>query len=97
MGSYLTDRIYKKGNVNETNCSGASLIMGVPRGSILGPLFFLIYIGDLPHLTGDLCEIMLLADGTSLILKIDRRATGLDGVSGSIPEGYWITQQITYF
>ena len=61
--SFLGDR--KQRTVLNGQCSNwGDILAGVPQGSILGPLFFLVYINDL---TADLkCNIKLFADDTSL-------------------------------
>ena len=73
--SYLQER---KQYVRVGNMSSISTEtrMGVPRGSILGPILFVININDLPLWVGNEdCLIMMYADDTTLIFskKIDAR------------------------
>ena len=61
--SFLNDR--HQGVVINGQCSNWSKIKaGVPQGSILGPLLFLVYINDLPE--GLTTNAKLCADDTSL-------------------------------
>lgn len=60
--SYLMNRCQV--TAIENNLSSCQPVpLGVPQGSILGPLLFLIYVNDLPNFI-EKCEISLYADDT---------------------------------
>jgi hypothetical protein len=68
--SYLYGR-YQKVIISYNNgieSSWEKIKQGVPQGSILGPIFFLIYINDLPKLASIGTKIVLYADDTSIIV-----------------------------
>ena len=64
--SYLTDRkfiVY----VNEATSDPGPLSCGVPQGSILGPLLFLLYVNDMPQATKS--ELLLYADDSCILFQ----------------------------
>ena len=62
--SYLSNRLFK---VHLENCysDSSSITCGVPRGSILGPLLFLIYVNDMPQAVNS--NLFLYADDSCLV------------------------------
>ena len=52
-------------NVGKEFSSPCKLSCGVPQGSILGPLLFLLYVNDMPQAVNS--ELLLYADDTCLI------------------------------
>ena len=64
---YLTNR-FQYVSVNGASSSIRSMHHGVPQGSNLGPLLFLVYINDLPTISSNFSSI-LFADDTTLTFK----------------------------
>ena len=64
--SYLTNRTFLV-NLGNVFSQPACVSSGVPQGSILGPLLFLIYINDMSQAVK--CNLFLYADDTCLVCQ----------------------------
>jgi hypothetical protein len=72
--SYLEDRyqrvlIDEKFSQSHTTSSWDKINHGVPQGSILGPIIFLLYINDLPKIMKGISKPILFVDDTSIIVS----------------------------
>ena len=57
-------------SVRNATSSKAEVLSGVPQGSVLGPLLFILYINDLPNHVNS--SIQMFADDTKIFTKVDK-------------------------
>ena len=75
--SYLSNR-WQRTKINNTYSSWSEILLGIPQGSILGPLLFNIYLNDLffINIESDLCSFaddntLHLCDLSLMLLSIN--------------------------
>ena len=84
LKSYLTDR--KQFVRYQMHDSGHKTIQcGVPQGSILGPLLFILYINDIVNATS-LFDVILFADDTTLLYSHPDIASQNDIINNELQE-----------
>ena len=68
MGCIFLDQQTQKVVIRGTESQPFAVMSGVPQGSVLGPIFFLIFINNLP--IGFLSHVSLFTDDSKLFTKI---------------------------
>ena len=72
--SYLSNRMQCT-EIGNTRSKFDYVKCGVPQGSVLGPLLFLLYINDI-ILSSTICKFTLFADDTSLFFSHESKEEG---------------------
>ena len=67
--SFLTNR-RQRVTVNEANSCWEQVTSGVPQGSVLGPLLFVVFIDDMPEVVDDNSLLIMFADDAKLHREI---------------------------
>ena len=65
--NYLSNR-YQFVSINNTSTSFLRIECGVPQGSILGPIVFILHINDLPRVSTKL-KFLLYADEINILYE----------------------------
>ena len=73
--SYLSNRKQKVVIGNDSSCTG-QIKAGVPQGSVLGPLLFLVFINDITENINS--KIRLFAHDTTLFIDFDDESEAVD-------------------
>ena len=95
FSDYLNDR-KQKVVLPGASSSWTSVGAGVPQGSILGPLLFLLYINDIVEDIGS--SIRLFADDTSLYIIVDNPLQAAEQLNSDLQKIHrWATKWLVSF
>ncbi len=90
LWGFLTNR-QQRVVLNGKNSSWLNVSSGVPKSSVLGPLFFLVYINN--FVKGLQYDIKLFADDTSIFSVVKDRVAATDSLSRDLERvGLWAWQ-----
>ena len=78
LTDFLSNR-FQRTTINGKSSEWRQIQAGVPQGSVLGPLLFLLYINDL--LDGMKSDARIFADDTSLFVVVDDPKTSFEILS----------------
>ena len=94
--NYLKDR-QQRVLINGIHSDWGNIEAGVPQGSVLGPLLFLIFINDITFVT-KFCKIRLFADDTCLFIEVDNPNTAAESLNTDLEAiNEWAkTWQVTF-
>ena len=82
-------------NVNEMKSDPATAFSGIPRGSVLGPILFVIYINDLPEVVK--YGTYLFADDTKVFRQITTNEDSLQPQSDINSLEQWSQKSLLTF
>ena len=96
FNSYLTRRMQRV-VINGQASEWGEISAGVPQGSVLGPILFLIYINDMCSNVKN-CNIRLFADDTCLFTEVKDRAESVRKIEADLDRIYnWSKQWLVSF
>ena len=64
--AFLCNRVQRV-KINGILSESKPVLSGIPQGSVLGPILFIIFINDLPDICKYMCQMYLFADDAKIV------------------------------